>query len=74
MERSKDWYLRRMEHRSDHHYKSTAASERSGESAQRHGTRGGSGVSGPDPDRNISPTSLCSPEISGPDNDIIVWS
>ncbi len=24
-----------------------------------------SGVSGPDPDRNISPTSLCGPEILG---------
>ena len=32
------------------------------------------GVSGPDPDRNISPISLCGPEISGPDEDVVVWA
>ncbi len=33
-----------------------------------------SGVSGPDHDRTISLTSLCGPKISGPDNDVVVWS
>ncbi len=32
------------------------------------------GVSGPYPDRNISPMSLCGPEISGPDSDVVVCS
>ncbi len=32
------------------------------------------GVSGPDPDHNISPMLLCSPEILGPHNDLGVWS
>ncbi len=32
------------------------------------------GVSGPDNDRTIFPTSLCGPKISGPENDQIVWS
>ena len=35
---------------------------------------GEAGVSGPDPDRNISPTSLCGADISGPDNDVVVQS
>ncbi len=37
-------------------------------------TSGFAGVSGPDPNCNISPTWLCGPEISGPHNDIVVWS
>ncbi len=32
------------------------------------------GVSGPDNDRTIFPTSLCGPKISGPENNQIVWS
>ena len=32
------------------------------------------GVSGPDNDRTIFPTSLCGPKISGPENDQMVWS
>ncbi len=32
------------------------------------------GVSGPDNNRTIFPTSLCGPKFSGPENDQIVWS
>ncbi len=32
------------------------------------------GVSGPDNDRTIFPTSLCGPKISGPDNNHTIWS
>ncbi len=32
------------------------------------------GVSGPDHDHTISLTSLCGPKISGPDNNVVVWS
>ncbi len=32
------------------------------------------GVSGPDNDRTIFPTSLCGPKISGPEDNQIVWS
>ncbi len=30
-------------------------------------------VSGPDPNRNISLTSLCDPKVSGTDNDVVAW-